>query len=195
MKTKLIALLCLCAVMLYASAGAVTEDRLTPQPLQNQDKVGIPRTGAPYQVPPGYPDWTGRAWLIAEDFEAGMPGDWTVIDGNTPPDGVTWTTGTTPDLHSYTPPGYGTAYAYYSDDDAYPSTIGNEYLISPAKYCATYTGMEFDYSFGYDHLSSYAWFTVEARFHDGSTWGSWIQLAYYGSLNPYPQDKAGTDTH
>lgn len=183
MHKILIALVCLGVVVSFASQTAQpAEDayrdatQIDEQMLKQRD---LQRAKAPtYQVPAGYPDFGGRAWLIAEDFEAGMPGDWTIVDQNG--DAVTWTTGTTTDLHAYEPPGYGTAYAFYSDDDAYPSTIGNEYLISPAKYCGTYLGMEFDYSFGYDHLSTYAWFTVEARFHDGSTWGSWIQLAYYG---------------
>ena len=128
---------------------------------------------------------TGRLVIFSEDFEAGMPVDWQVIDGNS--DGYTWTVGTTDDLF-LPPPDYGTAYAYYSDDDAGETAPpGTEYLISPAVDCNGIT----------DLVLSYGWaFTIfdppigasYVRFHDGSTWGGWDQLATYYT------DSSGVDT-
>lgn len=118
----------------------------------------------------------GRQVHFFEDFESGMPADWQVIDGNN--DGHTWTVGTTDDLW-LPPPNYGTVYAYYSDDDAGElAPPGTEYLISPAVEC---TGLT-------DLVLSYGWaFTIfdppigasYVRFHNGSTWGIWNQLATY----------------
>jgi len=147
MKTKLIALLCLCAVMLYAS----TQSANLVASQKDQEKVGIPRVGPPYAVPQGYPNHgarDGRAILLSEDFEAGIPGDWTVVNGNG--DFYTWTTGTTADLWGYDPPGYGSAYAYYSDDDAYlTAPAGTEYLIAPAKGCAGLANLILSYGWGF----------------------------------------------
>jgi hypothetical protein len=105
-----------------------------------------------------------------------MPAGWQVIDGNN--DGYTWTVGTTDDLW-LPPPNYGTAYAYYSDDDAGEfAPPGTEYLVSPAVEC---TGLA-------DLVLVYGWaFTIfdppigasYVRFHNGSTWGIWNQLATY----------------
>ncbi|UCG92069.1 MAG: T9SS type A sorting domain-containing protein [candidate division WOR-3 bacterium] len=115
--------------------------------------------------------------LLFENFESGMPLDWTVIDGNS--DGVTWTTGTTPDLLTYTPPDYETAYAYYSDDDASSiAPIGTEYLISPAVGCEGIAVLMFSYSWGfrsYDIPFGATW----ARFYGGISWSNWYQLAIY----------------
>lgn len=118
----------------------------------------------------------GRFVLFFEDFESGMPATWQVVDGNS--DGFIWEVGTTDDLF-YTPPNYGTAYAYYSDDDAGISApAGTEYLISPAVSCSSIGNIRFSYSWAFTVYdppigASYV------RFHDGSTWGSWNQLATY----------------
>ncbi|KPK70591.1 hypothetical protein AMJ87_08635, partial [candidate division WOR_3 bacterium SM23_60] len=178
MQKILTALVCLGIVFAFASQADEYDHNIDDATLKQMEQERGPTFVREYQVPDWYPEVGGRAWLIAEDFESGMPGDWTIVDGNL--DGVYWTTGFTTDLDPYNPPDYGTAYAFYSDDDAYPSSITYEYLITPAKYCGDYAAMELDYSFGYDHLSSYAYCTVEARFHDGSTWGLWNTLAYYG---------------
>ncbi|MDH4211637.1 MAG: T9SS type A sorting domain-containing protein [candidate division WOR-3 bacterium] len=119
---------------------------------------------------------TERFVLFFEDFESGMPATWQVIDGNS--DGFTWEVGTTDDLF-FTPPNYGTAYAYYSDDDAGVSApAGTEYLISPAVSCASIGNLRFSYSWAFTIFdppigASYI------RFHNGSAWGSWNQLATY----------------
>ncbi len=126
-----------------------------------------------------------RLVLLFEDFESGMPATWQVIDGNS--DGFTWEVGTTDDLF-FTPPNYGTAYAYYSDDDAGVSAPpGTEYLISPAVACGGIGNLRYSYSWAFTMFdppigASYV------RFHDGSTWGSWNQLATYSV------DASGVDT-
>lgn len=118
-----------------------------------------------------------RTILLFEDFESGMPSDWTVIDENS--DGITWITGTTPDLFDYTPPDFGTAYAYYSDDDAGSiAPMGTEYLISPVVSCIGIDSLALSFSWGfrrYDIPYGASW----ARFHNGSSWSSWYQLAIY----------------
>jgi len=125
--------------------------------------------------------------LIDEDFEAGMPAGWAVIDGNN--DGHTWTTGTTFDLIYVHPPNYGTAYAYYSDDDAGAAAPpGTEYLISPAVHCAGATTMTLSYSWGHSLMGVYLYGTTQVRSHDGVSWGSWITLAFF----PYTAN--GVDT-
>jgi hypothetical protein len=125
--------------------------------------------------------------LIYEDFEAGMPTDWTVIDGNN--DGHTWTTGTTFDLLYVHPPNYGTAYAYYSDDDAGSSApVGTEYLISPSVRCAGATTMTLSHSWGHNQMGLDSYGTTQARLHDGISWSNWNTVA------TYPYTGNGIDT-
>ncbi|HEX7319317.1 MAG TPA: C25 family cysteine peptidase, partial [bacterium] len=80
---------------------------------------------------------------------ASMPSGWTVVNGNG--DAYQWVVGTTSDLGSYTPPGYGSYYAYYSDDDAGSGNISNnEELLSPKWYVGGLTGsvvMEYGWGF------------------------------------------------
>jgi hypothetical protein len=125
--------------------------------------------------------------LIDEDFETGMPAGWTVIDGNN--DGYTWTTGTTFDLLYVQPPNYGTAYAYYSDDDAGGGApAGTEYLISPAVSCAAATIMTLSHSWGHNLMGLYIYGTTQVRLHDGISWDPWSTLA------TYPYTANGVDT-
>lgn len=127
----------------------------------------------------------GREVLFFEDFESGMPAGWQVIDGNS--DGFMWTVGTTDDLF-FPPPNYGTAYAYYSDDDAGESAPpGIECLISPAIGCNEVAIVRFSYSWAFTIFdppigASYV------RFKLGSAWGAWTQLA------TYYLDGSGVDT-
>ncbi len=118
----------------------------------------------------------GRFVVFFEDFESGLPVTWQVVDGNS--DGYMWEVGTTDDLF-FTPPNYGTAYAYYSDDDAGVSApAGTEYLISPAVSCGSMGNLRLSYSWAftvYDPPIGASYI----RFHNGSTWGSWNQLATY----------------
>ncbi len=180
MQKILIALVCLGVMVSFAAQADEYDRNIDDATLKQMELDRGPTFVREYQLPSWYPKPGGRAWLIEEYFETGMPGDWTIVNVNG--DLYTWTTGTTSDLHTYTPPDYGTAYAYYSDDDAGSgAAYGNEYLITPAKYCGDYAAMELDYCFGYDHISTREWATVEVRFHNGSAWGSWTQLAYYSA--------------
>ncbi|HEX7320149.1 MAG TPA: C25 family cysteine peptidase, partial [bacterium] len=80
---------------------------------------------------------------------ASMPSGWTVVNGNG--DAYQWVVGTTSDMGSYTPPDYGSYYAYYSDDDAGSGNISNnEELLSPKWYVGGLTGsvvMEYGWGF------------------------------------------------
>jgi hypothetical protein len=147
-------------------------------------------------LPVGYVEDT----LLLEDFESpGIPPGWTVIDGNS--DGVQWMVGTTGDLGSYTPPNYGSQYAYYSDDNAGSGAINyNEELISPKLYIPSgSTGLSIKYGYGFRMFESGEIFEVRARFFNGF-WGSWTTIATYTSssngtanidLTPYlPADSA-----
>lgn len=122
-----------------------------------------------------------------------LPPGWTVIDGNG--DGFKWTAGTTDDLGSYTPPGYGTRYAYYSDDDAGYAINYNEALVSPAIYVGGITGIFWlRYSYGFLAAEPGEKFLVKMRKNVDNNWSDWITLREYivsssgigaVSLNPY----------
>jgi len=191
MKKMLIALICLGVVVAFASQPVT--DRIRPEKMdpQAQKQMDRARTTPPtYKVTGDYPHFNpdnGRAVLLAEDFESGMPGTWKVVDGNF--DGHYWLTGYTSDLLGYDPPGYGTAYAFYSDDDAGSSApMGNEYLISPAVYTGGAPCM-FHYAYGYCNIGSYDRFSVEVQYDYGSGWtGVWDTLVIYTS------DLVGVDT-
>jgi len=118
--------------------------------------------------------------IFSEDFESGLPGNWTVIDGNG--DNYKWSVGTTGDIGSYTPPSYGTQYAYYSDDDAGSGTINtDEELLSPHIYIPSNAdSIELRYGYGFRVYQPGETFEVKVRFYNGS-WGSWSTRATYTS--------------
>jgi len=69
------------------------------------------------------------------------------LDGNG--DGYTWQCGTTGDLGSYEPPDYGSAYFFYSDEDAgYGSYTPYETMISPSIDVSGYPIVKVIYSYG-----------------------------------------------
>ena len=135
----------------------------------------------PHQMySPSYSNGTNvlnrREVHLYEDFESGLPADWQVIDENN--DGYTWAVGTTDDLW-LPPPNYGTAYAYYSDDDAGElAPPGNEYLISPSVDCNGITDLVLSYSWAFTIFDP-PFGASYVRFHDGNSWGTWSQLATY----------------
>jgi hypothetical protein len=161
--------------MAFATAAA-TGDRLMVE--RAQAKTGLQRTGPAYQVPEGYPNFApldGRAILLFEDFEGGMPAGWLVIDGLS--DGYKWTVGTTGDLLGYDPPAYGTKYAYYSDDD--PGYVGAaiEELWAPAVACAGISNINFTFSWGFVQYDP-PYGAVYVRTYNAG-WGAWNLLATY----------------
>ena len=187
MKKMLIALVCLSVVVAFAAQQA--PDRIRPEKMDPQTRKQMDRertTPPTYKVTGDYPHGTGRPILLSEDFEAGMPGTWKVVDGNS--DGYYWTTGYTYDLLGYDPPGYGTAYAFYSDDDAGPGAVpGYEYLVSPAVYTGGGPSV-FHYAYGFVVYIGGEWGTSEVQYHDGTSWGAWNVLGTYNS------DVTGVDT-
>lgn len=119
--------------------------------------------------------------LINENFESGMPFGWTIVNSNN--DGYMWRTGTTTDLSSFTPPNYGTKYAFYSDDDAGSSAPQSleEGLISPSLLIAgSPVGLQLKYSYGYNDYSPYDYFRVRVRKFN-NVWSSWTQIREYNS--------------
>jgi len=115
--------------------------------------------------------------IFFEDFESGViPSGWTVVDANG--DSATWTVGITYDVSPYFPPDYGTAYAYYSDDDAGSGAPPSnpEALITPVISIAGVDTLELSYSIGYQYLND-DWIVVSVRF-DG---GDWIEVSDYSS--------------
>jgi hypothetical protein len=125
--------------------------------------------------------------ILQQDFEAtGIPAGWTVVDGNG--DNYEWTTGTTSDMGSYAPPGYGSRYAYYSDDDAGSGVMNyDEQLISPAiGIPGIAQDLEVQYSYGFRVYQTGEVYEVLARFFNGAAWGSWQTIQSYtasGSSN------------
>jgi len=127
--------------------------------------------------------------LLFENFEAGnIPNGWTVIDGNN--DGYKWTVGTTSDLGSYTPPNYGTKYAYYSDDDAGNGVINyNEELWTPKiGIPSTAVNLKFKYGYGFRVYGTGEKYRTHFRKKVGGSWTNWTQLKVYTS------NGAGTDS-
>ena len=124
-----------------------------------------------------------------EVFESGLPSGWTVVDGNA--DNFKWTVGTTADIGGYTPPGYGTSYAYYSDDDAGSGVINyNEALISPAiRVPPAATSLELAYGYGFQIYETGEKMRVKSRRKTGSTWSAWTDLVVYAS------SASGTASH
>jgi hypothetical protein len=151
-----------------------TEDRIR----LHAEKHEASRQIAEYTIPrPQSTRHRDTIALIDENFENGMPTDWTVIDGNN--DGYMWTTGTTFDLYGVQPLNYGTAYVYYSDDDAgVGAPAGTEYLISPAVRCAGAESLSLSYSWGFNAVEN-PFGATYVRFHDDSTWTNWNLTAFY----------------
>ncbi len=126
--------------------------------------------------------------LLFEDFESGMPSGWTIVNSNN--DAYKWVVGTTTALSTYTPPNYGTKYAFYSDDDAgssAPQSI-EEGLISPSfLITGSPLSLQLKYSYGYNDYSSYDYFRVRVRTFN-NVWSGWTQIREYNS------DGSGTET-
>jgi hypothetical protein len=85
-------------------------------------------------------------------------------------------------MGSYTPPSYGSYYAYYSDDDAGNGTVNyNEELISPAiAIPSNAEDLDIEYGYGFRVYQAGEIYNVRARFFTGS-WGSWQTIATYTS--------------
>ncbi|UCG90974.1 MAG: hypothetical protein JSV97_07755 [candidate division WOR-3 bacterium] len=118
--------------------------------------------------------------ILEEHFEAvGMPAGWTVIDGND--DAIQWTVGTIGALGPYTPPSYGTRYAYYSDDDAGNGVVNyNEELISPRVYVGNVTSsLELMYGYGFQIYESGEKYRVNMRKKTDGSWSGWTTLKTY----------------
>jgi len=128
-------------------------------------------------LPVGYIEDT----LLYQNFEAGtMPAGWTVVNGNG--DAYYWTVGTTGDLGSYTPPSYGSYYAYYSDDDAGSGVINNnEELISPKVYVpSSAANLAVIYGWGFMVYQTGEKYRVKFRKKVGAgAWTVWTDLIVY----------------
>ncbi|HEX7319249.1 MAG TPA: M14 family zinc carboxypeptidase, partial [bacterium] len=113
--------------------------------------------------------------LFEEHFiSASMPAGWTVVNGNG--DAYLWTVGTSTDLGSYTPPDFGSYYAYYSDDDAGSGNISNnEELLSPKWYVGGITaGLEIVYGYGFQVYETGEKYRLKFRKKTGSgAWTAW----------------------
>ncbi len=125
-----------------------------------------------------------QAVMLNEDFETcALPTGWSVIDSNA--DGMSWMVGTTTDLSTWTPPNFGTCYAYYSDDDAGSGApAGQEWLISPAVSVAGFTQVGFSYDFGFNIIDTQnEVFTVFLRTFDGTAWSAWQTVTTYSGAD------------
>jgi hypothetical protein len=105
-----------------------------------------------------------RAVLASENFDAGIPASWTIVDGNS--DGLTWAGvasygGSTLD---------GTPFAFVDSDAAGSGVTMDEELISPTYNTAGYTtlGLHFDHYFNTYTGADYA--DVDVSTDDGATW-------------------------
>ncbi len=111
-----------------------------------------------------------RDTLAFWDFESGDQG-WTAVDANG--DGYTWAVGTTSDLSSYTPPNYGTQYAYYSDDDAGSGAGGEEYWTSPSVYVGGESNLALSFGWGYRTYDGTDSLLCRVAFYSSGAWSGW----------------------
>ncbi len=119
--------------------------------------------------------------ILEENFESGViPSGWTVIDGNG--DGIDWHVGTTSAIGSYSPPSYGSHYAYYDDDAAGSGAINyNEALVSPPVHIpSSAESLQIRYGYGFQVYQVGETYEVKGRFFNGS-WGGWNTVATYTS--------------
>jgi hypothetical protein len=153
----------------YQTDGNQFGDDLLADVLVEGDSVVLPTEGG-----------VSTDTILEEDFESGLPDGWTVIDGNG--DNYEWTTGTTGDIGSYTPPSYGSRYAYYSDDDAGDGVINtNEELLTPSVYIQSGTdSLEVRYGWGFRRYENGERMDVRVRFFNGG-WGGWNTLVTHNS--------------
>ncbi len=129
-----------------------------------------------------------RTLLAFWNFEDGPQG-WTAIDGNG--DGQTWTVGTTSDIGSYTPPDYGTQYAYYSDDDAgYGAGAGDEIWYSPSTNISGETALYLIFSYGVRVINAAETLACYVVFNTTSTPETTMVWVYTGTSD----DESGSDT-
>lgn len=120
---------------------------------------------------------SGSDTIFSEDFEgAGLPAGWDTVSTVTAgTDVYHWVFGTTGDISTYTPPNYGTQYAYYSDDDNGSGSDTQEDLYSLAiGIPAGTTGLTLEYGYGYRHYSNNDSLAVRVRFKNGGVWGGWV---------------------
>ena len=118
--------------------------------------------------------------FFLEDFESGtVPPGWSVVDGNG--DNHRWLVGTSGDIGTYTPPDYGSSYAYYSDDDAGSGSISyNEELISPAVAIPTAANdLDIVYGYGLHIYETGEKLRVKIRRFTSSSWTQWTDIATY----------------
>jgi len=128
---------------------------------------------------------------IDEDFDDGSAPGWAVSmgDADTATDDRYWVIGTTSDLSSYTPPNYGTYYAFYSDDDAGSGdTDDDKRLWSPAVYVGDAESLKITYGWGYQDYQG-EWYGFYAFFFRNGSWGS--SSAYWSISGT---DGSGTQT-
>jgi len=124
--------------------------------------------------------------ICNQDFETDWTG-WTVVDGNG--DTYEWQVGTTSDIGTYTPPNYGTAYAYYCDDDAGSGVVNyNEEWISPAFAVPAVAQLNFQYGWGFQVWQSGERMSALVHTCVSGVWGNWDTLITYGGSG------SGTET-
>uniref|UniRef100_A0A7C4U7Y1 T9SS type A sorting domain-containing protein n=1 Tax=candidate division WOR-3 bacterium TaxID=2052148 RepID=A0A7C4U7Y1_UNCW3 len=125
--------------------------------------------------------------ICHQDFEGDYTG-WNYVDGNS--DGIHWLVGTTTDLPPYTPPNYGTRYAFYSDDDAGHGVVNtNEEWISPA--FSIFPGsdsLKLIYGYGFYRFEAGEIFRTDVRFFSSGVWGPWA------TIQTYTASGSGTET-
>jgi hypothetical protein len=144
----------------------------------NEEKGKIERkTGVSYIPIKGGRYLLGsKGWMpiLQEDFESGIPANWTVISGDG--DVYTWSAGTYAWL---APPDSGTAYCYYDDDAAGSGAISGDTIMSPILAVPSVADtLSLTYGYGHQIYQGES-LKVLVRYHDGMSWGAWAQLTAY----------------
>ncbi len=111
--------------------------------------------------------------LFYEDFESGIPADWTINDGNG--DNIKWQTGTISSLLYFIPPSYGTKYAYYNDRVAGNNVLNTaEEITSPPIYIPSDLSKIY-VSYGYGIRINQSGEKMQFKYRRRTTsWLSWI---------------------
>ena len=163
------------------AAKPVEKGQILPhRMLLTQPKVHNTVTFTRHRPTQSAPVVYSRDTLAFWDFEDGAQG-WYAVDANG--DGVTWTVGTTGDIHSYTPPNYGTQYAYYSDDDAGSGVGGEDYWFSSdTLYTDTISSLNWSFGYGFETYDATDTLFAMVNFKQASGWSGWyIVWMKYGS--------------
>ncbi|MCK4255263.1 lamin tail domain-containing protein, partial [candidate division WOR-3 bacterium] len=112
-----------------------------------------------------YASMCAPATIFFEDFEDGIPCDWTIVDGYG--DGVTWSVD---NPGGQDEEGGCSGLFPICDSDYWSSTLFDEELITPSIDCSGYGSVLLSFSSSYENYAGYDWAYVDVSNDGGATW-------------------------